>query len=242
MEEPLLLSTLVLHQGMPGRRGPHAACWQTVKEAADVPRCRDAKRKSGSGGQGGLWGWAQRRACASSEQMGCRPACMPGISPDKVLGSSLPQQSGSSGLSNQICPTTAQTRSGEGQGFQARPQGRSTGKACSHKVQSHPDLLSQPGRWGHGSHKRADTKTTYGPGEHLPPLWPPLNDVTWTSKGEGNIWQWLEAGRWARKAPDMHSLIQLLPQLTDEGTHSEVQSQPQVTSLEPEPKKKKKIP
>ena len=37
----------------------------------------------------------------------------------------------------------------------------------------------------------------------------------------------------------MHSLIQLLPQLTDEETHSEVQSQPQVTSLEPEPKKKK---
>ena len=40
----------------------------------------------------------------------------------------------------------------------------------------------------------------------------------------------------------MHGLIQVLPQLTDEETHSEVQSQPQVTSLEPEPKKKKKNP
>ena len=168
MEEPLLPSTLVLHQGTPGRPGPQ--CRVLTNSEGSWRRHLSAERPKGrttASGQGGLWGWAQSRACVSSEQMGCRPARMPGISPDKVLGSSLPQQSGSSGLSNQICPTTAQTRSGEGQGFQARPQGRSTGKACPHKVQSHPDLLSQPGRWGQGSHKQADTKTTY-PGWLIP--------------------------------------------------------------------------
>lgn len=148
MEEPLLQSTFVLRQGR--RAGPaHSAgadrlsegSWERAPEVwrsqkgGRLPEDREA---SGAEHKGelvplrGRWGAGQ--------------LSMPGISPDKVLGSSLPQQSGSCGLRNQICPTTAQTRSGEGQGFRAWPQGRSTCKACSHKVQSHPDLLSQLGR------------------------------------------------------------------------------------------------